>query len=370
MHWWIRHNLVAYAAGDLKPDRQRRVEAHLQTCAACRQEVEAIRAGIALTRDLPLLKAPDDLWQRIEPKLEAQLASDTQAVRPLIRKRPLQRSLLVGAALGAACLLGFWWRARQHTVMPNGPTWEVTRLAGAPQMGAKTMGATGRLGIGQWLSTDGASQARVRVANIGEVVLEANSRLRLQATGKQEHRLELQRGTITAKITAPPRLFLVDTPATRAIDLGCAYTLSVAANGDSLLHVTIGKVALVRKQGGEVVVPAGAVCTTRQRFGPGTPVFQNAPQPLQDALNRYDFEKGGEEALQTVLKLARERDTLTLWYLFVKVPESDRGRVYDRLTTFTDPPPGTTRAEMLRLDPQTAEAWRGQMEQEWLGGSY
>ena len=89
---------------------------------------------------------------------------------------------------------------------------------------------------------------------------------------------------------------------------------------------------------------------------------------MRDALTRYDFENGGAAALKTVLDGARSRDTLTLWYLFVHVPATDRGRVYDRLTAFVPPPPGVTRAEMLRLDPKTAEEWRGEMEQDWLGG--
>lgn len=369
MHWWIRHNLVAYAAGDLTPDQERRIEAHLQSCSSCREEVAALRLGIAQVRDLPVRKAPDTLWERLEPKLDAlSQGADQPLPSPAGKSAPRRPRIAVGLALGAACALGIWLHIRRTVVAPSGPTWQVTRLAGTPRVGNQAIGAAGRLGVGQWLSTDAASQARLQVANIGEVVLDANSRLRLQETGRQEHRLELKQGTIHAHISAPPRLFLVDTPATRAIDLGCTYTLQVAANGDTLLHVTLGKVALVRKEGGEEVIPAGALCTTRQGMGPGTPVFEDAPQALQDALARYDFDNGGEEALNAVLKEARERDTLTLWYLFVRVPESDRGRLYDRLTAFVPPPPGTTKAEMMRLDPKTIEAWRGQMEQEWLGG--
>jgi hypothetical protein len=369
MHWWIRHRLVAYAVGEIGSGQKRRIETHLQTCAACRQEVAAIRAGISLARELPLLTAPPDLWERFEPKLQAHLTSGQGMGRPLVRRGARRTWLAIGLAVGSLCVAGFWLRLRHAPVPPlPGPTWEVARLAGAPQVGEKAIGTTGRLGVGQWLSTDGASQARVQVANIGQVVLEPNSRLRLRETGLREHRLELQRGTLHAHILAPPRLFLVDTPATRAIDLGCSYTLTVQVNGDSLLHVTLGKVALVRRDGGEEVVPAGAVCATRQGIGPGTPVFEDAPVPLRDALTRYDFENGGATALQTVLQQARSRDTLTLWYLFVHLPESERGRVYDRLTAFIPPPPGVSRTEMLRLDPKTAEAWRGEMEQDWLGG--
>jgi hypothetical protein len=368
VHGWIRHKLAAYALGELNPAQAQRIEAHLQACVACRQEVEAIRVGIARVQELPRLKAPDDLWQRLEPKLETTVQIGRSAVRDL--KPPFQhrRGYAIGMALAGICIAVFrLWAGRTVTPL-SGPTWEVTRLTGTPRVGTQAVAATGRIGVGEWLSTDGTSQARLKVANIGEVVLEANSRLRLRVTRKEEHRLELQRGTLHAHILAPPRLFLVDTPATRAIDLGCAYTLTVNDSGDSQLHVTSGQVALVRREGGEVVVPAGAACVTRQGVGPGTPVFEDASLLLRDALARYDFEHGGEAALKTVLAEARSRDTLTLWYLFVRVPESDRGRVYDRLVAFIPPPPGVNRAEMLRLDPKTAEAWRGEMEQDWLGG--
>ncbi len=368
MHWWIRHNLAAYAVGNLRAGQAQRISAHLKTCAACRQEVAEIQAGIARTRELPLLTAPEDLWERIEPQLQAHLASGQSAGRPLTRRGGQRKRFVFGLALAGGCVAGFWLLHRQHIAPPPGPTWEVARLTGTPRVGADALGATGRLGVGQWLSTDGASQVRIQVANIGQVVLEPNSRLCLRETGQREHRLELLHGTLHAHIVAPPRLFLVDTPATRAIDLGCAYTLTVEATGDSSLHVTSGKVALVRREGGEEVVPAGAVCATRQGFGPGTPVFEDAPQALRDALTRYDFENGGEAALTTVLKAARSRDSLSLWYLFVRVPESERGRVYDRLTAFFPPPPGVTRSEMLRLSPKTTEEWREEMEQDWLGG--
>ena len=74
--------------------------------------------------------------------------------------------------------------------------------------------------------------------------VEPNSRLRLAGVGATDHRLELARGTMNAFIWAPPRLFFVDTPSATAVDLGCAYTLTVDDLGNGELHVMTGYVAL------------------------------------------------------------------------------------------------------------------------------
>ena len=46
-----------------------------------------------------------------------------------------------------------------------------------------------------------------------------------------KHCLRLAHGRLSARVTAPPRLFVVDTPAATAIDLGCAYDLAVLTDG-------------------------------------------------------------------------------------------------------------------------------------------
>jgi hypothetical protein len=105
----------------------------------------------------------------------------------------------------------------------------------------------GKLPVGAWLETPHGAVADVRVADIGAVRLYGDSRLRLVGTGPNEHRLELAEGRLSAKVTAPPRLFVVDTPAAAAVDQGCAYELSVDASGRTTLKVTTGAVTLVAR---------------------------------------------------------------------------------------------------------------------------
>ena len=59
--------------------------------------------------------------------------------------------------------------------------------------------------------------------------------------------MALDRGTIHARIWAPPKLFFVNTQAALAVDLGCAYTLQIDEQGAGLLRVTSGWVGLERE---------------------------------------------------------------------------------------------------------------------------
>jgi hypothetical protein len=218
--------------------------------------------------------------------------------------------------------------------------------------------------VGDALGTDAASRAEIRVGAIGTVDVEPNSRVRLVEASVTEHRLALDRGTLKARIWAPPRLFFVDTPAGVAVDYGCAYTLTVDDGGAGLLRVTLGEVAL-ELGGRESLVPAGAACATRPGLGPGTPFFEDAPDALRAALARYDFEGGGAPALGDVLASARPRDTLTLWYLLARTTPTERPSVYDRLAALAPPPGGVDRDAVLALDAEALARWRERLEAEW-----
>ena len=135
---------------------------------------------------------------------------------------------------------------------------------------------------------------------IGTVEVAPNTRLRVVAARPGEHRLALQRGRIHATISAPPRLFFVDTPAGTAVDLGCEYTLDTDEGGAGQLQVTKGWVEF--QWGGlHSLVPAGASCRTTHE-GPGVPYFDDAPDSLKTALAN-----GDARSLDTILSAARVR---------------------------------------------------------------
>jgi hypothetical protein len=226
------------------------------------------------------------------------------------------------------------------------------------------MGDSGRIAVGEWLQTDASSRARIAVGDIGTVEVAPNSRVQVLASRPQEQRIRLARGEISASVTAPPRLFFVDTPASTAVDLGCAYTMKADPDGNGLLQVTLGWVSL-EWEGRESLVPAGASCRTRPKVGPGTPFFDDAPQGLVSALSDFDFGGGGVSALDTVLGEARVRDTLTLWHLFSRVDPAQRERVFDRMAGLVPLPKGISRDRALQLDPATLKLWREELAWRW-----
>ncbi len=245
----------------------------------------------------------------------------------------------------------------------NLPAWNVETLAGMPKIGDSFRSE--KLAVGEFLETDATSRARVQVADIGNVEIAPNSRVKLVRTKSTEHRLSLEKGLMKAKIDAPPRLFIVDTPSAVAVDLGCEYTLEVDENGNSRLHVTSGFVALENGKFSSIV-PAGAIALTRKGKAVGTPFAENSSAELQSALYKFDFQNGGAKELETIIKEADLYDSLTLWHLLSRVPKAERGQVFNALANLVEPPANVTVEGILRLDKKMLDAWWQAVENVWF----
>lgn len=364
----VTKDLSAYCQGEIGSDQSRQIAEHLIRCNRCRAQFEEIKLGVKLAKHLPQLSAPDSLWPDLQSSLETETKMSRGAARkPSVFSFKIWQPGFAGVAAGLLVVAGFgalWFYLRESR-----PFWEVARLNGAPRIGSSRMNEKGRLAVGQWLETDGDSRAQIEVGSIGQVEIDPNTRVRLVETRPTEHRLELERGKMSARIWAPPRLFFVDTPAGVAADLGCAYTLEVDDQGAGLLHVTSGWVALQLKDR-ESMVPAGAACLTRPGIGPGTPYFEDAAQNFRFTLAEFDFQASDPSVsktamLDTLLREARPRDTLTLWHLLGRVEGNDRVRVYERMAALVPPPDGVTREGVLQLDEQMLQQWRDKLETAW-----
>jgi hypothetical protein len=316
----ISRRMSALADGQMSEPEARRSERHLRECLRCRAEYEKVQAGMAMIKNLATVDAPPAIWLRIE------VGSQT----PRVLHRHWAPALAVVALAAVAAAGAAYWR----------------------------------LGSSAWIETDGNSHRTIRIGEIGFVEVEPNTRLRVVTEGPNEHRLALARGEIRAKISAPPKLFFVDTPSGTAVDLGCEYSLNTDDGGSDFLHVTRGWVSFEWK-GRESLVPAGASCRTRTKAGPGIPYFDDAPEKLKEALEKFAFGKTGEDVLSVILSESRQRDTLTLWHLLSRVGPGDRPRVFDRMTALTPLPAGVSREKALTLDPQTLTHWREELAWTW-----
>jgi len=336
----VTRYLSAYHHQELSAGERLRIETHLRTCSKCRTVHEEIRFGARLASLLPVLEAPRSAWSEVH---ESRHVS--------VRRRWIRQAALASLAILTALLLLF-----TRSNGPDGPSWEVKGVRG-----------TQRLRPGEVLQTDSSSQAEIKMANIGQLTIDHNTRIRLLVTQSDQHRIALDRGKLEAITWAPPRLFIVETPSATAVDLGCKYTLKVEADGSSMLHVTLGLVALERGLR-ETIVPAGAFCRTRPGAGPGTPFFEDSSAELQSALDKVDSLAEGPERtrqLEIVLRESHVRDALSLWHLFPRLDPQSRGLTYDRLAQLLPPPPEVTHDGIVALDPKMLDAWKKVVSQLW-----
>ncbi len=305
----ISKQLAAHLDGQLTAAELREAEEHLRTCLRCREESEQVGSGMTIMKSLESVAAPDEIWSAIEAGFQ-----------PASKPRRWQWVVAPTVVLILAGIV--WWHSASS-----------------------------------WIETSSTSRTTISIGNIGTVEVEPNTRVRIVKDQPDEHRLTLARGEIRATISAPPKLFFVDTPSGTAVDLGCAYSLTTEEDGSDLLRVTRGWVSFEWK-GLESLVPAGASCRTRPKTGPGIPYFDDAPDALKRAL-----ETNGN--LTIILAESRKRDTLTLWHLLSRVDAGDRARVFDRITALTPLPSGVTREKALQLDRPTLDHWREELAWTW-----
>jgi predicted anti-sigma-YlaC factor YlaD len=337
----VDHVLARYSDGEVSATERRRVDAHLASCAHCREVLEEIEFSAGLMRQVTTVGAPPSVWHGIDAALSEPQRSSRAPF--FIRWAPACALIL---AIGVSA---YWW-----TRGSADRAWEVTR----------TDGGSRRMAGGEWVETDNGSRARIVVGSIGTVDVATGTRVRLGEVRDSEYRLLLQRGTISAEIVAPPRFFIVETPASTVVDLGCAYTITVGEDGAGELRMTSGWAALEFK-GRESLVPAGAICRTRPGAGPGTPYFEDAPAALKAAIEAFDRGSRPSEALDIILRESRIRDTLTLWHLLSRVEADDRARVHDRIAAFEAPPAGVSRDHVLALDADALREWREELAWKW-----
>lgn len=294
-----------------------------------------------LERSLKALGAPEQEpdWNRIP----------VPPARPAWFAQPWVRGFAIAA--GVAFVVAIAW--------PRHPRdgWEVTA---ANEGTVARGGLLSPLAPGGRVETRAGESVRIAVSGIGEVELAPNSRLRRLGGSGTERRLALERGELTAFIVAPPRQFVVETPAGVASDLGCAYTLRTDERGEGGLDVLSGWVAFAH-EGRECFVPAEAHCATFAGGGAGTPHFTDASPALIEALGRFDRHRAPDAeraaALEQALAAARPRDAFTLWHLLAAAPAPLRLRVASRMAELAPPPAGVTAAGAAAGDQAMRDRW-------------
>lgn len=287
-----------------------------------------------------LTPAPSGIWERVENKKRS-------------KKEFSRRRLALGVAVVMATATGAGFLVLRPRSQPS--AWH---LNGRPVALGEALVAT-------------RQPLTLTAAGVGSVQLQPDSRLRVLESHKTRQRLALDSGVLTVKVTAPPRLFVVETPLATATDLGCEYTLSASdapwlyffrRRVGSTLRVVSGYVELEDKNKNVALVPGGALVVIMGDGHQTLPAFEAA----SSAVSAYD----STHALAPLLEaLKKPEDTLTLFHLLPRVRGAERATVLDKLLTFTTLPKGVTRAQVLALDTHALTTWRDALKLLWGGAA-
>lgn len=264
------------------------------------------------------------------------------------------RPLAIAAALLLA--LGFLqpWKAEEQTSY-------LVELMVAPHE-SLSQPSKRMLRRGEHIETGPGQSARIEVAELGQLTLDANSRLRVGDSSEidGEHYLRLERGAVTASIFASPRIFQLGTPGGIAVDLGCVYRAEIEANGQTRISVIAGAVSL-EALGNQVYVPQGASVWAGVGEGPGTPIQDAADPELRRIVRELDAGEAfrlESEAFHSLFDRARPEDSLSIWHLMNRAQGSERfvyAKLLDRLVPM---PEGFEPDECVRAGSEGFAAWR------------
>lgn len=314
-------------------------------------------------RDYLFDKTGDDpAVARLEGVLGAYAHRAALRELPAPRRRHLA-AITFGAAVVLAVAAFVLLRDRAAGPACQGGAGFAFDVEGGPARCAGGVASRGTLPVGGWLETSDHAVANVSIADIGKLTVFGDSRVRLVGTGAAGHHMELARGKLAARVVAPPRLFVVDTPVATAVDLGCAYELAVDDDGRTHLVVTSGAVSL-EGHGLVAYAPMNTEVIAAPGRGPGTPVATGAPAGLRDAVARFDG--GATSALRAIVEAAELRDTITLWNLLSRTAPAERAPVVARLEQLAGRPDDVPAEDVIAGNAGAIQRWRDALDDRWI----
>jgi len=368
-----------YIDGALTSGRKEEFEQHMNDCSGCRKEYEETVRVLEMVSSLPEEGVPaHDLWSNIEGrisnkkgrifKFRKERSTKGNAEEDFDKKNKYFKYAAVSliAAMILVALLPSLFMNKNTPILDKvmTPYWKVSKLSGITIVASNIIGTVDSLKLGDWLETKDSSRAVLDVPGLGKVTVEPNTRLRIVKSDSNEQRISLDYGTINADINAKPRTFYVDSKSATAIDLGCSYTYTVYKNGDGILYVKQGMVSL-ESNGRESLVPEGKFCLAKTGIGPGTPFRENTSAALKNALIKYDFEKGGDKEVETIIKNSKKSDMVTLINLLTRVDDVNKKKLYNHISVYSPPPRVLPKDSIPKIDTKDLNEWIQKFQKEW-----
>src|SRR5688572_238899 len=106
-HARLERQLSAYLDHELTADDAQQVRAHLETCAACLEELHRLEHVKQLLGSLPEPSPAAQVWQELRQRIEASAPRESESVLEAIRNAFRRPALAVAAAAFVILLIAF-----------------------------------------------------------------------------------------------------------------------------------------------------------------------------------------------------------------------------------------------------------------------
>lgn len=357
--------------GTLSSEKSLLLNTHLQTCKDCTKYLEDINIILKQLSKLPREIMPKkDLWSAIELKISPAVQSNGSPIEASAKKSEDKFTYIkqhfnfkhIFTGLAAAIILfGLIYtialynkRETENNLNTDvnlnvGIFWKLNNLQGTTSVSGKPVTNTDSITEGAWIVTDTLSKAEIKLGNIGSVIIEPGSKVRVLNTAAGNKRLGLEYGSLDVKVETQPKTFFVETPSATAVDLGCSYKITVDSSGDGILFVRSGMVSL-QSDKRESLVPAGKYCITKKDFGPGTPFREDISPEMKNALMQFDFGECASSCIKTIVKHAQKSDAVTLLNILPRADKQYKPIIYEKVAYFCPPPKKIPYDSIPKLD--------------------
>lgn len=218
------------------------------------------------------------------------------------------------------------YKARNFVSVEEMSNWKLINLRGEAFInGVKS----NTVNVGDWIQTDSASSVVLKIANVGDISIEPNSKVRFVQSDGQMSRIEVLYGTVNTT-TSQADKFVLHSNNMKVQDKGGSYSFKVDEKGNGVIFVNNG-IANVESGNKSAVVTDGKFCLYKPEYGVGIPFRKDASKEFQNALFSYDFSNGGMQSVYYAVANAAPEDYTSLMNLIPRVDERTKYLVLNKL---------------------------------------
>lgn len=394
----VKINLHDYVDELLDDSTKQQVEQHIRICDLCFKEYRKMTIFFDQLKQLPaLITPPQEIIEKVKSELmkiqvganvsiqqiptvnsrklmkekekqQKKLLKDRSVVKKSnitkrIYRKPyspgatveLKRVLLTVLPLVIIAFAYFLYDFQKY----NYP-WKVVNVEGNPIISGRP-DKSDRWDQGETLVTDVTSQASIQIPKVGTMVIGPNSLLVLDRAKDGANLVTMKNGKVSVINKDEMPEFTLQVNDFEIVDRGGKFELEYLSALGAKLHVNSAFTEIIYDDN-SYMIDENHTCILRKGFRPGTPVHNNSSDSMRAAIESFDFDNGGEAAIEKIISLAKERDMLTLLSLIPVVPQLQRQVLFQEISNRFPPPESVTRAGIIRLEKDMLYRWWEEIE--------